>query len=438
MSSSFDLRPLIEKKKRELALSKSEIESWIRALVAGRIPDYQSAALLMAICLKGMDFDETLALTEAMVASGDRLAFPGYATLGDKHSTGGVGDKVSLILAPMLAAAGLPVTMLSGRGLGHTGGTIDKFESLPGVSCNLDQRQMKEMLDRVGWTNACASQNIVPADRILYALRDVTATVDSIPLITASILSKKIAGGATHLCLDVKCGSGAFMRTKQRAMALSENLRIIGNRSGMAVFGLISRMDEPLGHAVGNYLELLEAVAYLREPHDTPLMRLVYALGVKLLLKTGVEKTAQNAEQRMRATIQKGAALEKLLDYLRFAGADAAALDRLPRQGFDDLPRRPVLSGRAGEVRALDGYGLGTYLIELGAGRRSRKDRLDYMAGVYLAKHVGDRVEKGDVLAWVYGERGIDGGDAVSERIDGFFSLDASSKPPKPLILHEF
>ena len=435
---AFNCVRLIEKKKLGGVLSAGEIEAWVEALSAERVPEYQTAALLMAIRLVGMNFDETLALTNAMVASGERLAFTGFPVLADKHSTGGVGDKVTLILAPLLAACGLPVSMLSGRGLGFTGGTIDKFEALQGVSCNQDQPRMQAMLERFGWANAQASKRLVPADRILYRLRDVTATIDSIPLITASILSKKIAGGANRLCLDVKCGRSAFMQDLTAAKDLAHHLQVIGTMGGLTVGGLITHMDEPLGHAVGNYLELLESVHYLKELKNTPLMDLVLRLSAKMLVQGGVCAHSQAAETLLKARLEDGSALAKLTAYLRFTGGSEAAVDRLLQERFEDFPRVALTAVASGVVTAVNGRRIGDLLIELGAGRKTYRDVIDPMAGVLLNRHLGDRVDRGDVLAWVYGagfEKQKDGFIAEFRRC---YQFNGTTTPRDPAILHEF
>ncbi len=427
---------LIEKKKLRKALAEEEIRGWIEQVAAGKVPDYQTSALLMAIRLNGMSFEETHALTMAMTESGDRLRFQGYPILADKHSTGGVGDKVTLILAPLMAACGLPVSMLSGRGLGFTGGTIDKFESLSGVSCAHDNAGMQRMLDAVGWANAQASERIAPADRVLYALRDVTGTIDSIPLITASILSKKIAGGASHLCLDVKAGGSAFMTDLSMAKTLADNLKTIGTMAGLSVFGLISRMEEPLGHAAGNYLELLESVHYLRENVATPLMALVHALGEKMLVRTGRAVSADDAMRQMQGAHESGAALQKLWAYLEFTGGDPERIASLKEQAFDVLPRVPILAAKSGFVTGIDGRGLGEILVDLGAGRHKKDDVLDPMAGIYLAKHVGDEVREREVLAWLYGNRA--GDETFHLPVNACYEMEKQPREPNPLVLYNF
>lgn len=428
---------LLALKKEGSQLSPSQIEFWIQGMVSGAIPDYQTTALLMAIRLKGMTFHETLALTQAMAESGERLSFPSFQMVFDKHSTGGVGDKVTLILAPILAEAGLPISMLSGRGLGHTGGTIDKFESLEGVSCRQSPEAMRRMMATFGWANAQASESINPADRMLYALRDVTSTVDSIPLITASIISKKLAGGATHLCLDVKCGRAAFMQTIDEARNLAENLKIIGEMGGLKVSGFITRMEEPLGRAVGNYLELLESVHYLSEWKSTPLMQLVTTLGADMLMASGKASSISEAEGLMKSAVHSGKALDRLVAYLQFTGGKKSAIDQLLRTHFSQMAGRPLLATEEGYLTAVDGLALGDAMIHLGAGRKSREDQIDPKAGMVLEAQIGDIVKAGAPLGWLHGAQAESLDDAFLVKLRSCFKLGNVQKAPEPIILEE-
>lgn len=439
MTASVNLVPIIEKKKYGQALTDAEIQTWITAVSEGVAPDYQSAALLMAIRLNGMNFDETLALTNAMADSGERLAFTGYPHLGDKHSTGGVGDKVTPILAPLMAACGLPVTMLSGRGLGFSGGTIDKFESIEGVTCSHDQASMQAMIDQLGWANAMASEQIAPADRVLYALRDVTGTVDSIPLITASILSKKLAGGATHLVMDVKCGHGAFMQTREDAVALAQNLSTIGNMGGLGVEGVISRMDEPLGQAVGNYLEMLESVAYLREIPDTPLGELVLVLGSMMLHQGGLAQDDASALALMKARIADGRALDKLNAYLSFCGASDAAVTKLNGDRIANFPSTALAAQKDGVVTDIKSRRLGELLIPQGAGRATKDDRIDPMAGLVLKVAPGTAVNRGDVLAELHGAKAASLQTSEADHFAACFEIeDEHAHTHKSVVLTRF
>ena len=433
--TSLNFRDILECKKHAGPLSEAQIQYWVSRVVAGDLPDYQSAALLMAIRIQGMNFDETLALTRAMTDTGERLSFSGYPVLADKHSTGGVGDKVTLILAPLMAACGLPVTMLSGRGLGFSGGTLDKLEALEGVSCQHDGPSMQKMIDAFGFANSAATRAVAPADRVLYQLRDVTATVDSIPLITASILSKKLAGGASHLCLDVKCGTSAFMCDLDSARALGKSLKTIGRMGGMQIEGFISRMDEPLGHAVGNYLELLESVAYLRSCPDTPLMDLVFALGAKMMTMCGLNKTSDEARVRMRQALADGSALARLERYLLFCGGKPAALTRLLKDDFNNYERMPILADAAGYVGAIQGRAIGEMMTRINAGRAERDDQIDPIAGLYLNKQLGDSVDAGEPLGWLYGAKALSMGNSACDEVRSFFSTTASATPVAPVIV---
>ncbi len=430
----MDMLQIIEAKKRGSELGESEIEAWVRGVVDESIPLYQSASLLMAIRLNGMTFDETWLLTRAMANSGDRVHYKGFPVVVDKHSTGGVGDKVTLILAPLVAACGVPVAMLSGRSLGFTGGTIDKFESIAGVTCEFDDLTLQRMMQEIGWVNAQPSSRIAPADRALYALRDVTGTVDSIPLITASIMSKKMCGGGTHLCLDVKCGPGAFMQNFDDARKLASSLKQVGILGGLKMAGVISRMAEPLGQAVGNYVEMWEAVRYLTEWPKTPLAELVMALADHML-KMYMPDEEKRAAMLMSA-IESGAAIEALRRYLDFCGGDVRAIDQLMSM---ELTQEgvAVTSTRDGFVNDIDGYGLALCARELGAGRITQNDRIDPMAGFILEKQLADEVKAGDVLLLVYGKKAKSWLSQNRERIPALFTIGNSAIDKASIILDE-
>lgn len=433
-----DFLDILERKKNGETLRVDDIEAWVDGVISAQMPDYQIAALLMAIRLNGMNFEETVALTQAMADSGDRLSFPGYPLVLDKHSTGGVGDKVTLVLAPLIAACGLPVAMLSGRGLGFSGGTIDKFESLPGVNCSFDQAGLRRMLDEVGWANSMPSDTLVPADRVLYALRGVTATVDSIPLITASILSKKLAGGATHLCLDVKCGQGAFMKDRPSAVALAQSLKQVGEMGGLKIRGVVSRMETPLGSAVGNYLELLEAVHLLKNRSETPLMELILALGSEMLVMSGSETNVVSAGPRLHRALDSGEALGRLLDYLRFCGARPKALDLLLKQNFDDLDRVPMCAHRSGNIQAIHALPTAILCRDLGAGRKAQEDRIDPLAGITLVRQPGEYVATGDVVAWAYGDRAAQMEAEIQQATAHIFDITNQAIHTTPIVLESF
>ena len=398
---------LIYTKKLGGALSPEEVAFWVEGAAAGTIPDEQSASLLMAICWRGMTTEETLALTLAMRDSGKRLdlsSVPGLKV--DKHSTGGVGDKTTLILGPIVAACGVPCPMFSGRGLGHTGGTVDKFAAIPGLKVELSEAEFLRSLAETRFANSAQTADIAPADKKLYALRDVTATVESIPLITASIMSKKLAGGADALVLDVKCGPTAFMKTLEDATALAQSMVAVGKAHGMQMRALITRMDAPLGWAIGNALEVMECVEILRGEHgDSELAQMSFRLAAEMLVMGGAATTLEAAQTQVQASIHNGMALATLRRFVALNGGDALALDdfsRLPQPG----QVVDILADRAGYISAIDGRALGILAMDLGAGRRDRNDILDLGVGIRVLTSVGQEVRSGDRLFQVYAKRG--------------------------------
>lgn len=394
---------LIRRKRDREALSPDDLEALIRAYTRGRVPDYQIAAWLMAVFFRGMVTGETVALTRAMMNSGevyDLSAIEGPKV--DKHSTGGVGDKVSLILAPLVAACGCVVPMMSGRGLGHTGGTLDKLETIPGFRTDLRPDQFRRNLRKVGVCIAGQTKRFCPADRKLYALRDVTATVDSIPLIAASIMSKKLAEGTDSLVLDVKTGSGAFMRRLPSARRLARTMMGIGERMRKRVVAVITGMWEPLGSAVGNSLEVVESIEALKGRWPLDLEEVTLALGEEMLLLAGRASTRAQARRLLMRAISRGAALDVFRKMVLAQGGDPAVVD-----DYAKLPTAsaslPVEAESSGYVRSIDALAVGVLSVELGAGRRKLGDRIDPSAGFLFRKKVGDRVEKGDILVEVMG-----------------------------------
>ncbi len=400
---------LIYTKKLGGALTSEQIAYWVKGAADGSVPDEQSAALLMAICWRGMNTEETLALTLNMRDSGDRVdlsAIPGIKV--DKHSTGGVGDKTTLILGPIVAACGVPCAMFSGRGLGHTGGTVDKYAAVPGLKVELSIDQFKESLRKTGFANSAQTGDICPADRKLYALRDVTATVESIPLITASIMSKKLAGGSDALVLDVKCGGGAFMKTQEEAKALAQSMVNVGRAHGMKIKALITRMEEPLGWAIGNALEVMESVEILKGQHGGgDLAQMSFRLAAEMLVLGGAAKDLAEAEDKVAQAIHSGRAMEIFRTWTTLNGGDAAALDdfsRLPQPG----KVIEIKANRDGWVHAVDSRALGILAMELGAGRRSKDDLLDLGVGMRLHRNVGDSVKAGETLFTVFAKAGAE------------------------------
>jgi thymidine phosphorylase len=394
MSLGSAVLDAIEVKKRGGELPAALIGEVIEGYTAGKVPDYQMSALLMAIFIRGMRYEETLALTEAMADSGARYSFPGCA---DKHSTGGVGDKISLTSLPVAAALGAPVAKLSGRGLGTTGGTIDKLESIPGFSCAMTRERFERQVETVGLAILEAG-DLAPADKAIYALRDATHTVDSLPLIGSSIVSKKVATGAGHLLYDVKSGSGAFMKTPDEARDLANLLVRLSRSLGVDSSALITDMDEPLGSAVGNALEVRESVRLLRgESAPADLSEMARVVAARLLGLKGIP----DPEAAVERAISSGAAYEKLEEFVAAQGGDAKALADL-RVSHDV---REVRAPRAGNVARFGALGIGRAALLLGAGREKKGDEIDHGAGVEVLAKTGDEVEEGQPVARLYGTR---------------------------------
>jgi pyrimidine-nucleoside phosphorylase len=398
---------IILSKRDGRSLTRDEIRFFVDGVTAGSLPDYQASALLMAILLRGMTSDETAWLTDAMVHSGVRVdlaEIPGVKV--DKHSTGGVGDKTSLILAPLAAACGVPVPMMSGRGLGHTGGTLDKLEAIPGFRVNLSLEEMKTALARVGCAMIGQTAQIAPADKKLYALRDVTGTVESIPLISASIMSKKIAEGIDALVLDVKTGSGAFMKTAADSRKLAESLVSIGNASGVKTEAIITAMDAPLGRAVGNALEVVECIDVLKGGGPADLVAVSVELTARMLVLGKVARDRDEAEQKARGAIQSGAGLDRFRQIVEAQGGDPKVVDdyaRLPHVS----DRYVVAADRAGFVSRIDAELIGRASVALGAGRDRVEDPVDPAVGIMVLAKPGDAVRAGDpILEHNYRERG--------------------------------
>lgn len=393
---------IIRHKRDRMALTPEEIRYFVQGYAAGEIPDYQASALLMAIFLNGMNDDETVAMTNEMLHSGQVLDWSALDQVKvDKHSTGGVGDKTSLILAPIAAAAGVAVPMISGRGLGHTGGTLDKLESIPGFQVQLDSAKFSEVLTSTGLVLAGQTGAIAPADKKLYALRDVTATVESIPLICSSILSKKLAEGIDALVLDVKMGSGAFMKRRQDAQALARALVSIGQRAGKRVVALLTDMEQPLGTHVGNSLEVMESVEVLQGKKEGDLAELSFELAAHMLVLGRVSANLSAARRRVRELVDQGAAFRKFQQVVAAQGGNARALE-----DFSLLPnarrQHTMKAPRRGYVKRVDAEGVGMAAMCLGAGRATVDDEIDPAVGVVLHAKVGTAVEQDSALATIY------------------------------------
>ena len=422
---------LIQKKRDGEALSREEIRWMIAGYTAGDIPDYQMSAMAMAIYFRGMDMEETYELTMAMLDSGDKIDLSAISGVkADKHSTGGVGDKTSLVLCPMVAACGVKMAKLSGRGLGHTGGTIDKLESFPGFSTSLTEEAFLQQVDQVGFAIAGQTAELCPADKKLYALRDVTATVASMPLIVSSILCKKLAAGADVIVLDVKCGSGAFMQTEEDAFSLARALPEVGRRAGEKVVAVVTDMDEPLGNAVGNALEVKEALAALRGEYKGDLMELCLTLGTQILREGGAARDDGQARAMLEEAVASGAALEKFAQFVRAQGGDTAAV-------YDPalLPPAPVRidvpAGAGGYVARIHAEDVGLVSMRLGGGRAAKDDEIDLAVGVVLRKKVGDAVAPGESLGVIHA-RTRETADAAAEMLRACFEIvpDPVERPP--------
>jgi pyrimidine-nucleoside phosphorylase len=433
---------VIDKKKRGGTLTKEEIYFFVSGYVSGEIPDYQASALMMAIWFNGMNKEETADLTLAMAYSGDRIdlsKIPG--TKLDKHSTGGIGDKTTLIIGPILASLGVKVAKMSGRGLGATGGTIDKLDSIPGFSSEMSDEDFIRRVMDVGMVDAAQTGNLVPADKKMYALRDVTATVDSIPLIASSIMSKKLASGADSIILDVKCGSGAFMRDYDSAKALADAMTEIGERCGRHVYAFITDMNEPLGHCVGNSLEVLEAVEVLRGEGEERLTKLCLELSKCMLIMSDVmgrgdyrdKDLRDKAEEMILDAIKSGKALDKFREFVRSQGGDDSFVNdpmKLKQPKF----AKDVKVCESGYLVSCNAEEVGNVSCVLGAGRLTKSDSIDSSAGIRLYKKLGDKVEDGEVIATLY----TDKEDELSEAEERFlkaYTISENKIEPGPVIL---
>lgn len=393
---------LIMKKRNGESLSREEIAYMIAEYTADRIPDYQMSAMMMAVYFQGMNMQETVALTMAMAHSGDMMDLSAIeGTKVDKHSTGGVGDKTSIALTPMVAACGVKIAKMSGRGLGHTGGTIDKLESFAGFSTGIPADHFVRQVNEIGVSIMGQTADIAPADKKLYALRDVTATVDNMSLIASSIMSKKLASGADAIVLDVKTGSGAFMKREKDSFALAKEMVALGNMAGRKTIAIVSDMDQPLGHAVGNALEVEEAIATLRGEGPEDFTKLCMTLGAYMLVAGGAASDEKDALEKLQNVIEDGSALKKLADFVQAQGGD-------PKAVYDTsfLPKASVveeiISPQSGYVSKIDCDEIGICSLLLGGGRETKDSEIDLAVGLILHKKVGDYVSAGEALATVY------------------------------------
>ncbi len=424
---------IIMKKRNGLELSTEEINFFIENYTKGNIPDYQASVLTMAIYFKKMNRRETADLTMAMVKSGDVLDLSKIEGIKvDKHSTGGVGDTTTLVLGPMVAALGIPVAKMSGRGLGHTGGTIDKLESFKGFSVEMTEDKFIENVNNIKLAVAGQTGDLAPADKKLYALRDVTATVDNVSLIASSIMSKKIAAGADCIVLDVKVGDGAFMKTPEAARELADEMVSIGKSVGRNTIAVISDMDQPLGFAIGNALEVKEAINTLKGKGPKDLLELCLTLGSNMVVLAKKAESIEEAKKMLLGTIENGKALNKLKEFVAAQGGDTSCIENtelLPKSKYVI----PVVCLKDGFVSKIHAQNIGLIAMELGAGRATKESKIDLAVGMVLNKKRGDKVSKGDILAYVYANDEDKGNKAVND-INANYEITDSYKEDKKLI----
>lgn len=424
---------LIMKKRNGEALSEEEINYMIEEYTAERIPDYQMSAMMMAVYFQGMSAQETVALTMAMAHSGDMMDLSAISGVKvDKHSTGGVGDKTSIALTPMVAACGVKIAKMSGRGLGHTGGTIDKLESFEGFTTGISADHFVKQVNEIGVSIMGQTMDIAPADKKLYALRDVTATVDNMSLIASSIMSKKLASGADAIVLDVKTGSGAFMKQEADAFALAKEMVTLGNMAGRKTIAVVSDMDQPLGYAVGNALEVEEAIATLRGEGPEDFTKLCMTLGAYMLLAAGAAQTEEEAKQKLTTVIKNGSALKKLAEFVQAQGGDPKAVydtSLLPKASVAE----EIVSAQEGYVKKIDCDEVGICSLLLGGGRETKESVIDLSVGLILHKKVGDFVTLGESLATIYAND-TEKLEAARERFIKAYHIDAIQPEKLPFI----
>lgn len=432
----MNMYDVIENKKFGNVLSKEEIDYFVKGYTKGEIPDYQVSALLMAVCFNGLNIEETYNLTNAMLNSGDKIDLTAIKGIKvDKHSTGGVGDTTSLILGPIVASCGVPFAKMSGRGLGHTGGTLDKLESIPGMRIDLAIDKFIENTNKIKMAICGQTGDVTPADKKLYALRDTTATVDNISLISSSIMSKKIAVGSDALILDVKVGSGAFMKNVEEAEKLSNMMVSLGKKFGRNTMAVITNMDEPLGLAIGNSLEVIEAIETLKGNGPSDLTQLCYTLGSKLLVLGERCKTEEEAKELLQEKIENGEALAKFKEFVELQGGDTSYIDDISKFKLSSI-KKEILAEEEGYVKKIDALGIGEASKNLGAGRETKESVLDLGAGIILNKKIDDFVKKGDLLATIYTEK-EDQLEGAIKMIKESYKIGEKNKENYKLIIKE-
>ncbi len=421
---------IIEKKKHAKKLSTEEIQFFVNGYAQGEIPDYQVSALLMAICLNGMDEEETLTLTLSMAKSGEMLDLSAINGIKvDKHSTGGVGDKTSMIVTPMVASLGIPVAKMSGRGLGHTGGTIDKLESFTGFNTSLSEETFINNVNTIKIAIAGQTKNLAPADKKLYLLRDVTATVDNVSLIAGSIMSKKIAAGSDKIVLDVKTGSGAFMRDEKDAINLAETMVKIGNGYGRETVAVVTDMNQPLGRNVGNILEVKEAIEALKGNGPADLMEVSYTLASQMVVLAEIAENEAEARKMLEETISSGKALAKFKEFVSAQGGDASLVDEVER--FEEASIiEDVVAERSGYINKIETEEIGIASLILGGGRENKDSVIDLSVGYVIDKKLGDYVEKGEKIATVYANDEAKKEQSVRRYLDALTIEDEKAEVP--------
>jgi pyrimidine-nucleoside phosphorylase len=404
-AGQYSVPDIIARKQQGASLTRKEIDWFVRASAAGEIPDYQISAFLMAVFFRGMTIQETRDFTRAMIDTGKVLDLKSIPQVKvDKHSTGGVGDKISLILGPLVASVGVHVPMISGRGLGHTGGTLDKLEAIPGFRTDLDPRRFERIVSRVGISIIGQTDEIAPADRKFYAIRDVTSTIVCPPLIVGSILSKKIASGTDAVVFDIKCGEGAFMKTVRQARDLAGFLSKVASMLGLKTSAVLTSMEEPLGHCVGNAIEVREVIEVLRGRWVDDLVDVTLALGSEMVILAGKAKTRREAYTLLRSALLGGKALQKFRDLVKAQGGDPAVVDK-PQVLRLARHRTGIRAGSKGYVSNIDALEVGRIAALLGAGRLRSEDRVDHAVGIEFLKKTGDPVKKGEALALIYASK---------------------------------
>ena len=425
---------IIIKKRDGFELTEHEIQFVINGLLQGEVTNYQVSALLMAIYFKGMTFEEIYNMTKTMVESGERVDLSHLDKFPvDKHSTGGVGDKVSLVLAPLMASAGLTIPMMSGRGLGHSGGTLDKLEAIPGFRIHLPLPKYVSLLEKIGVAMIGQDENIAPADRLLYALRDSTGTVPSIPLVVCSIMSKKIAEGAKGLVLDVKVGKGAFFNSLSKALELTKNLIAIGEKFDLKTTALITAMDQPLGNAIGNWLETREAINTLMGNGPDDLVKVTLALGAEMLCLAKKTKNISETEEILNDLLMSGKAYEKFLMMVKEQKGDVSVVEDTGKYPCSKYNSQ-IVSKKSGYIHAIDSLKIGLLAMELGAGRKKMTDEIDYRAGIILNKKEGDSVEIGEPLVEVAFSKEIDE-NYIEQKVLDAFQIKEQKPEAQKLIL---